>query len=353
MNSGVGRRMAFERRAADRHEGHDERVDAERDQPLADREDGLRACRRGRRGCRCGPGRGRTRRPPPRRRPCSARPARSALPGMILRRSSGVTTSRCMPSVSMPARLHALEPAVVVGRLALRLDRQIDGGLDRRTRSRTGWPRRDRGRGGVPVVITMCFTPSSSTAARATSASCSGVLRAMVRPAASDWPIAQNWQVLRAALVADAGLQHRRREHVAAVQRRDVRIRHAVEGLQRVEARLLREADARRSGWPSRRMRLRARGVGRLGDEGRVEGRRGVHRHHDRARRRSSPPCGRTGRRRRGGWRRRRSGQPAERRSDCNSVISVPARTGSWRDLLRRMKRRRRASRCESGAAGR
>ncbi len=50
---------------------------------------------------------------------------------------------------------------------------------------------------GVPVVITMCFTPSSSTAARATSASCSGVLWAMVRPAASDWPMEQNLQVLR------------------------------------------------------------------------------------------------------------------------------------------------------------
>ena len=49
---------------------------------------------------------------------------------------------------------------------------------------------------GVPVVITMCLTPSSSTAARATSASCSGVLWAMVRPAASDWPMEQNWQVL-------------------------------------------------------------------------------------------------------------------------------------------------------------
>ncbi len=49
---------------------------------------------------------------------------------------------------------------------------------------------------GVPVVITMCFTPSSSTAARATSASCWGVLRAIVFPAASDWPIAQNWHVV-------------------------------------------------------------------------------------------------------------------------------------------------------------
>ncbi len=50
--------------------------------------------------------------------------------------------------------------------------------------------------GGVPVVITMWETPSSSTAALATSASCAGVLRSMVRPAASDWPMAQNWQVL-------------------------------------------------------------------------------------------------------------------------------------------------------------
>ena len=52
------------------------------------------------------------------------------------------------------------------------------------------------GDAGVPVVITMWVTPSSSTAAFATSASCSGVLRSMVRPAASDWPMAQNWQVL-------------------------------------------------------------------------------------------------------------------------------------------------------------
>ncbi|MNN20245.1 hypothetical protein D3C81_1335170 [compost metagenome] len=45
------------------------------------------------------------------------------------------------------------------------------------------------------MVSTMCFTPSSSTAARATSASCCGVLCATVRPAASDCPIEQNLQV--------------------------------------------------------------------------------------------------------------------------------------------------------------
>ena len=50
---------------------------------------------------------------------------------------------------------------------------------------------------GVPVVITMWRTPSSSTAARATSASCAGVLCAIVRPAASDWPMAQNWHAVR------------------------------------------------------------------------------------------------------------------------------------------------------------
>lgn len=37
----------------------------------------------------------------------------------------------------------------------------------------------------VPVVITMCLTASSATAAFATSAGCAGVFRAMVRPAAS------------------------------------------------------------------------------------------------------------------------------------------------------------------------
>jgi hypothetical protein len=72
---------------------------------------------------------------------------------------------------------HAPEPEGVIGRLALALDRQIDRGFDA-----------DRALAQV--------TPSSSKAAFATSPSCSGVLRSMVRPAASDWPIAQNWQVL-------------------------------------------------------------------------------------------------------------------------------------------------------------
>src|ERR1700689_3900555 len=48
---------------------------------------------------------------------------------------------------------------------------------------------------------------------------------------------------LRAALVADAGLQDRGPQDVAAVQRRNMRIRDAVLSLQIVEARSLGEAD--------------------------------------------------------------------------------------------------------------
>ncbi|OLT01267.1 hypothetical protein BJF90_32785 [Pseudonocardia sp. CNS-004] len=44
----------------------------------------------------------------------------------------------------------------------------------------------------VPVVMTICRTPSSRTAASATSASCAGLFTAVVEPAASDASIAQN-----------------------------------------------------------------------------------------------------------------------------------------------------------------
>ena len=47
---------------------------------------------------------------------------------------------------------------------------------------------------GVPVVITSWLMPSSRTAASATSATCSGVLRTRVRPSSSDCSMAQNWQ---------------------------------------------------------------------------------------------------------------------------------------------------------------
>ena len=47
--------------------------------------------------------------------------------------------------------------------------------------------------GGVPVVMTTLAIPSSRCAAAATYASCFGVFLAIVRPALSDSPIAQNW----------------------------------------------------------------------------------------------------------------------------------------------------------------
>ena len=134
---------------------------------------------------------------------------------------------------------------------------------------------------GVPVVITMCLTPSSSTAARATSASCSGVLWAMVRPAASDWPIAQNWQVLRAALrsgcrSAARWWPARRAPCSTAI----LRIGHAVEGLQRVEARLPRKGDLGRRRCRRARSRCGPSASGAAHEEGDSKARRGVDRHH-------------------------------------------------------------------------
>ena len=46
----------------------------------------------------------------------------------------------------------------------------------------------------VPVVITICATPSSRTAAAATSASCSGNFTCVVAPARSDSSIVQKRQ---------------------------------------------------------------------------------------------------------------------------------------------------------------
>ena len=112
---------------------------------------------------------------------------------MMRARTSGVTASRCIPSASIPASFirvnHFASPGgshcPCSGRFTAAL---MARALSTRMRAPRSLP------DGVPVVITMCFTPSSSTAALATSASCSGVFRAMVRPAASDWPMAQNWQ---------------------------------------------------------------------------------------------------------------------------------------------------------------
>lgn len=68
----------------------------------------------------------------------------------------------------------AFEPSVVVGRLALRLDREIDGGFYRR-----------------------CALAQDGRAAIAAGRGAGGHhhVAYAVLPAASDWPMAQNWQV--------------------------------------------------------------------------------------------------------------------------------------------------------------
>ena len=176
--------------------------------------------------------------------------------------------------------------------------------------------------GGVPVVSTICLTPSSNTAARATSASCSGVLRAIVRPAASDWPIAQNLQLLAAALVADAGLQHRGRQHVRAMQRGDMRVRHAVERLHAVKARRFGKADIgdrNRAAQQARSCRSRR---GAAATNGECHARARMHRHHDRHAVAPSPPCGPMAPRRHAGSPRPHPETTSRKPADCNSVIN-------------------------------
>ena len=112
---------------------------------------------------------------------------------MIFSRSAGVAISRCMPRLATPLSRRRRNQAgssggshcAWIGRSTAAVTAAALSHRMRAPRSR---------RLGVPVVITMCLTPSSATAARATSASCAGVLWAMVRPSLSDCSMAQNWQ---------------------------------------------------------------------------------------------------------------------------------------------------------------
>jgi hypothetical protein len=82
-----------------------------------------------------------------------------------------------------------------------------------------------------------------------------------------------------APAVADAGLQHGGGQHVGAVQLRDLRIRHAVEGLQPVEARLPRKLDARHRQSVALQ-HANAAGIRRARQERRSLCSVAVHRHH-------------------------------------------------------------------------
>ena len=143
----------------------------------------------------------------------------------------------------MPGRAHALEPAVGIRRLALRLDRQVDGGLHReRALAEHGGTavcgvRRARRHHHVLDAV------EQHGGAR----HLGELIRRLVRDgAAGGQRLANRAELagLGAALVADAGLQHGRRQHVLRVQHGDLRIGDAVKGLQAIEARLARERHA-------------------------------------------------------------------------------------------------------------
>ena len=150
--------------------------------------------------------------------------------------------------------IHAGEPGVIVGWLALALDGQVDGGFD--------GPGAFGENGGASVV------------ARWGAGSHHHVLDAIqfdrgfgdggelgggfaLDRAAGGEGLADGAELagFGSALIADAGLQHCGGQHVPTVQNGDFRIRDAVFGGQVVEAGALGEADRPRS-MPLRTMRL-------------------------------------------------------------------------------------------------
>ena len=209
----------------------------------------------------------------------------------------------------MPAFLHASEPGVVVGRLALALDRQRDGGLHRR-----GALGQDRGTAVVAGRRARGHHHVGDAVELDGGLGDLGELRRRLAldGAAGGERLADGAELagLGAALIADAGLQHRGGEHVAAVQHRDLPIGDAVRGHAVVEARAHREARPR----PASRRRGspgcgRARPACRRSTGSRRPARCGPA--PSRSCRRWSSPCGRTGRRRRGGSR----GRPWDQRA--------------------------------------
>ncbi len=121
------------------------------------------------------------------------------MPGITAARTAGSTASRCMPSASAPAaRRRANQAKSSGGSHWTWIGSDGTAAFTAAAHAaRCAAPR--SADAGVPVVSTSCSTPSSRTAASATSASCAGVLRASVRPSFNDVPIAQNWQARAAS----------------------------------------------------------------------------------------------------------------------------------------------------------
>ncbi len=176
--------------------------------------------------------------------------------------------------------IHAGEPGVIVGWLALALNGQVDGGFDC-----PGTFGENRGASVVArwgagsknhVLDAIQFDRGFGDGGEL------GRGLALDRPAGGEG-LADGAELagFGSALIADASLQHRGGQHVPPVQDSDFRIRDAVLGGQVVEAGALREADASEIDAIADNAAV-AIAVGCLGDIGTFEGRRRMDRNHDR-----------------------------------------------------------------------
>ena len=180
-----------------------------------------RGPRRGRSAGRWRPGCGRTPRPPrptpPRTRPSAPRPCPASSAGGPRRRG---TRRGCRSTVAPAACRSSITARSPGGSICTWIGRPGTASRTARTqRTRLRAPR--SGPVVVPVVITICVTPSSRTAASATSASCAGVLAATVAPGAQRLLDGAEPAALVLG-VADAGLHDGGGQHVLAVQPGDL-----------------------------------------------------------------------------------------------------------------------------------
>ena len=161
---------------------------------------------------------------------------------MMRARVFWVAASRCMPNVSTPAAFIRWNQIGSRGRLALRLDRQIDRGLDGK--------RAFRQHGGAAVDHVR--RPSRQHHVLHTiqqyghAGDFGQLLRRFVGDRAAGFQRLADCTELACrstVSVADAGLQHGRRQHVPPVQQCNLPIRNTIKRLQPVEPRRAREAD--------------------------------------------------------------------------------------------------------------
>ena len=177
-----------------------------------------------------------------RRDPVGPEDAHGLVPGrLVLRHRDGRLAGHPAPAYPSSRASTWMPMAVAPGVVELADPGQVAGGSHctwmgrpgtasstaRTQRARCG--HRGRARRWCPVVITICRTPSSRTAASATSASCAGVLAATVAPERER--LLDGAEAAAVGLgVADAGLHDGGGEHVRAVQPGDLLVRDAVGG---------------------------------------------------------------------------------------------------------------------------